>query len=256
MVTLETRHDHGWEVLDLANDAVEVRVVPGLGGSVTSVRRRADGAELLHRIPSGLRRFGAPTLPGSSEAAAWDHGAAGWESLFPNGGDSVNAHGAEWGHNGEARLTWLEWSFTGTSLVLTGRLARAPFTLTRTVSLRDHELAVGETVTNHSRERIEVMWGQQVRLGGDLLGPDTVFDCSASLVRPDPRTTRGTSYEDLLPWPRAYGSEQSVVNLRGVPAAGAGETRRGYLSDFDRPWARLSRPGSGLVVDLEWDAAA
>ncbi len=256
MASLEVRQDHGWEVLHLSNEAVEVRILPALGGSVTSVVRRADGAELLHQAPGGLRPFGAPTVSGSAEADRWDHAAAGWETLFPNGGDSVNAHGAEWGHDGEARVTWLDWTFAGSTLVLTGRLRRAPFELTRTVSLHDHELTVEETVTNVSRERIEVMWGQQLRFGADLLGPDTVVDSGASLVRPDPRTSRGVSYEDLLPWPRSYGHEETMVNLRGVPAAAAGETRRAYLSEFGRPWARVSRPVTGLAVELTWDGVA
>ena len=79
--------------------------------------------------------------------------------------------GVEWGFDGEARLTPLDWEYTGSSLIMNGRLRHTPFSLTRTISLRGHELSLGETVRNVGRERIATMWGSQLTLGGDLLGP-------------------------------------------------------------------------------------
>ena len=253
MAELERRVLRGWEVLDLSSEAITVTVIPALGGALWSLTRRADAAELFWTPPWGLPPYGAAGLAAGAEAATVTT-RGGWQTLFPNAGDSVTVHGVEWGSDGEARLTQLDWEFTGSSLVMNGRLVRAPFTLTRTVSLRGPELSVGETVRNVGGERLGTMWGSQLLLGGALLGDDTVVDTAATIVRPDPAFSPSASYDDLSPWPRAHG-RHSMVNLRNVPGADAAESRLAYLSDLTRPWLRVSRPSRQLGFDLEWDGA-
>lgn len=177
----------------------------------------------------------------------------GGQTLFPSGGDAVTVHGVEWPVDGEARLTPMEWTFTGTSLILEGRLRRTPFTLTRTISVRGHELTLGETVRSVGGERVETMWGSQRTLGGDLIGPDTVLDTAATVVRPDPAFVPSVSYDDLSPWPRTPGPA-GMVNLRPVPGPEAAESRLAYLSELTRPWLRVTRPARGL--GLTWSGTA
>lgn len=252
MADLQRREIRGWEVLELASEAVTATVVPGLGGAVWSLTRHADGASLLGRTPWGLPAYGAPVPPSAPEVSAVST-FGGWQTLFPNGGDAVTVQGVEWGFDGEARSTCLDWEFTGTSLILNGRLRRTPFTLTRTISLRGHELSLGETVRNVGRERVATMWGSQLTLGGDLLGPDTVVETAATVVRPDPQFARAASYDDISPWPRSPGPV-SMVNLRTLPGPDAAESRLVYLSDLTRPWLRVTRPRRRLGLDLEWDS--
>ena len=251
MADLERRETRGWEVLQLSTDAVAVTVVPGLGGAIVSLTRRADDASLLYRTPWGLPAYGAPPLPGDSSAQAVST-FGGWQTLFPNAGDAVKAYGADWGFDGEARLTSLAWEYTGSSLIMNGRLRHAPFILTRTISVRGHEVSIGETVRNDGGERLTTMWGSQLTLGGDLLGPDTVLDTAATVVRPDPRFLPSASYDDISPWPRAPGAA-GMVNLRTVRGPDANESRLLYLSELTRPWLRVVRPERRLGLDLEWD---
>lgn len=262
MAVLEQLEVHGWEVLRLTSDTLQVDVVPALGGTIISLRRRHDDAELLWRTPWGLRRRSSLVLPGNATAQMYDQTPGGWFSLFPNAGDSIVAHGAEWGMHGEARVTWLDWEFTGSSLLLTGRLVRAPFTIAKIISLRDRELTVGETVTNVGGERIEAMWGSQLMLGGDLVGPDTGVNTSASIVHPDPAVAQGADYHDMMPWPRSLATD-AVVNLRNVPGPGTGQTRLAYLTDFDGAGSGaaegrliVERPSRGLRLELSWDLDA
>jgi hypothetical protein len=138
MAQLEERHDRGWDILRLTTDALTVEIIPGLGGTVTSVTHRADGAALLWSPPWGLRPRGSRSQPGTPEARMIDSLAGGWQTLFPNAGDSVFVHGVDWGYDGEARLTWMDWEFTGSSVRMTGRLIRAPFEITKIISVRDH----------------------------------------------------------------------------------------------------------------------
>ena len=252
MAELSQHTVRGWEVLRLSTEELSLDLVPALGGTVISLVRRADGAELLWSTPWGLRARGAQLLPGTAEAQASDTSAGGWQTLFPNGGDSAAVHGVEWGYDGEARLTWMDWTFTGSSLLLNGRLARSPFELSKTVSLRRTEVTIGETVRNVGVEAVDTMWGSQVTLGGSLIGSDTVVEAAATVVRPDPQTSPSTSYDDLMPWPRAYGAE-TVINLATIPALDAAETRLAYLGDFTAPTMRVRRPSVGLDLELEWD---
>ncbi|MFL6046697.1 MAG: hypothetical protein ACJ72M_16505 [Propionibacteriaceae bacterium] len=252
MAQLEQRHARGWDILRLSSDAVAVEIVPGLGGTITSLTRQADAAGLLWSPPWGLRPSGSQSLPGNSEAQMIDSLAGGWQTLFPNGGDSVFVHGVEWAYDGEARLTWMDWEFTGSSVRMTGRLVRSPFEITKIISVRDYEITVGETVRNVGRERIETMWGSQLMLGGVLVGQETTVDAAAAVVRPDPQTSPDISYDDLMPWPRSHGPG-AMINLGLLPGPDSGETRLAYLSDFSRPMISISRPSHHIAIELDWD---
>jgi len=245
------RETRGWEVLELTTDALAVTVLPGLGGAIWSLTRRSDGAGLLYNTPWGLPAYGSPSVARNSLVQAMST-FGGWQPLFPNAGDAVTVQGVEWPFDGEARLTPLDWEYTGTSLIMNGRLRHTPFTVTRTISLRDSELSLGETVRNVGRTGIETMWGSQLALGGDLIGPDTILDTAATVVRPDPKYAESTSYDDLSPWPRTPGPF-GMINLRSAPGPTADESRLTYLSDFTRPWLRVTRPERRLGLDLEWD---
>jgi hypothetical protein len=246
----------GWEVLRLTSDTLVADLVPALGGTVISLRRRADDLELLWQTPWGLRHRGAVDLTGSSEVTMYDSYPGGWHTILPNGGDPATAHGAEWGLDGEARVTWLDWSTdpgpsgADDKLVLTGRLVRSPFELTRSVRLRDDEITITDTVVNAGAEHVDVMWGQQIAFGAALIGPDTVVQSGSTTVRSDPRLAAdAVSYDDLLPWPRAYG-QKGLVNLRGI---GESETRLAYLSDFSDATISVRRPSENLSVQLRWE---
>lgn len=252
MAELSSHHVRGWEVLRLTSEQVSVDVVPGLGGTVTDLRRRADDAPLLWSTPWGLRHQGAWSIPGSSEAAMLDSCPGGWQSLFPNAGDTAVLHGVEWGHDGETRITWLDHDQRGDGVSMSGRLVRSPFLVTKDVTVADDTVEVSETVTNVGGEAVEVMWGSQLVLGGELIGPGTTVSTSASVVRPDARSGSGTTYEDLMPWPRAHGAH-ATVNLSRLPGPDAAESRLAYLSDFATPSLTVRNATGSLGVDLTWD---
>ena len=251
MVELERRTVNDWEVLRLRSTGLSVDVVPALGGTVTALTR-SDGASLLWSTPWGLRRRGAWAPPGNAEAVMADTYPGGWQTLFPNGGDTAVVQGVEWGHHGEARLTWLDWEHDENRLSMTGRLVRSPFDLSKVVTLDGTTVVLEESVQNYGGEAVEVMWGSQITFGGDLVGAGSTVSTSASVVRPDPRFSTGTSYDDLMPWPRSLG-QHAIVNLSRVPGPQAEETRLAYLTDFGQH-ALTVRNATGTVgVDLEWD---
>ena len=80
---LERRVLRGWEVLELSSEAITVTVIPGLGGALWSLTRRADAAELIWTPPWGIPPHGTPGLPTDAGAAAVTT-RGGWQTLFPN----------------------------------------------------------------------------------------------------------------------------------------------------------------------------
>ena len=242
----------GWELLRLSTDAVAIDVLPGLGGTVISLRRRSDDRELLWRTPWGLRPHGSWLLPGGSEAQMLDTYPGGWQSLFPNGGDTAIVHGVEWGHDGEVRLTPFSWELSETALTMRARLVRAPFEVTKVVSVHGDEVTVEETVTNVGAEALEVVWASQLVLGEPLVDASTVVDATATTVHPDPGVSFGADYDDVMPWPRSFGNS-TVINLRNLPGRGADETRLAYVSDFSDYHVTVRNPRLDLGVDLRWD---
>jgi hypothetical protein len=252
VVEIEQLMIRDWEVLRISGAGVSLDVVPALGGTVTALRRLPDGASLLWSTPWGLRQRGARPLPGSSEAVMLDGYPGGWQTLFPNGGDTAVVQGAEWGYDGEARLTWLDWESRDDGVVLTGHLVRTPFQLTKTFTVSGDTVRLEERVRNDGGEAIETMWGAQLALGGDLVGLGTTISTSASTVHPDPSHSIGTSYDDVMPWPRSHGPS-SVVNLSRLPGPQAAETRMSYLDDFSSYALTVRGPDRSLAVDVEWD---
>ncbi len=180
--------------------------------------RLEDQAELLWRSPWGLRPAAAQPLTGDAESLMLDSLPGGWQTIFPNGGDSAVVNGAEWGFDGEARVAWFDWEQAGSSVILKTRLLRSPFAVTKIISVNADEVTIGETVKNVGEEHVDVMWGSQLILGPALLGPETSIDTAATLVRPDPNHAADATYDDILPWPRSYGPD-GMVNLRSVPSA-------------------------------------
>ncbi len=250
----------GREHLRISSDQLQLELVPSLGGTIVSLRRRhpagsdeETGRELLWRPRWGHRPVGAAVLPGSTANVSTDTFLGGWFSMFPNGSESTVVEGADWPANGEARLTWCDWEQTNSSVILTGQLVRSPFQFTKTVSVQGEEVTVGETVTNVGNEHVDVVWGSQLMFDAELFGLQTRFDSRATLVRSDARQTPSAGYDDILPWPRSYAAE-GLVNLRSLPDPRRGEvSRAAYLSDFGAAEASLISPEHGFRVDLSWD---
>ena len=253
MVDVERVEVGGREHVTISSEQLRLELVPALGGTIVSlVSLRQPDTELLWRPPWGLRPAGAAALPGSVDTVSLDNHVGGWQTMFPNGSESTIVEGADWPAYGEARLAWCDWQQTGSSVILSSRLLRSPFQFTKTISVQDDEITVGETVKNVGEQHLDVVWGAQLRFGGDLLGPATRFDTRAALVRPDARQTPATGYDDIMPWPRSYASD-GLVNLRTLPEPGHGGNRTAYLSDFSAPEASLTNAELGLRVALSWD---
>jgi len=242
-ITTTTYRD--WEIVHLASDVLDVDVVPGKGGDVTSLRWRPLDVDVLWKTRWGLRPRGECSTAGSSQAQLMQAYPGGWQTVFPNGGDATSEHGVEWGMHGEAWLAAYDWSPDGDSaVVLSTDLVRSPFSVTKRVSIDGPTVSVAETVTNTGAVPIDVMWSQHPALGAPLVGPQTRVEVAAATVH----TT------DLAAgaWPTLPDTGE---DLRQLPRPRSGVSRLAFLADFTDGHAAVVNDSLGLRADLTWDAA-
>ena len=258
-MSLTTRQHRGWDVVRLANDEIVVDVVPGKGGDILTVAP-VGGENLLWSSPWGLRPRNGPVAAGSSHAVAMDYYPGGWQTVFPNGGDPCVEHDVEWPFHGEVWTASLDWSADGDDAVaMSTRLVRSPFELTKRVHVAGCTVTVTETVRNVGGHGVDVMWTSHPAFGPPLVDGDCRIDTNAQRFIVD--AERDTRSRDLDlgaegSWPRVRGRDGEDVDLRRVPAPGAGVDRMAYLTDFaGEPWVTLTNEAAGVAVRLEWDAS-
>ncbi len=283
MTELERYVRRGWEVVRLTSPELVVEVVPDLGATVCSIRRRSDGLEVLHQSPWGLPRYGGAQLGGSADVLRHEADPGGWQSVFPNGGDSVVVSGADQGFDGEARIASFEpdgpasaatdtdtdtgtdtGTGTGTEsadpdapgpdavIRLSTRLRRSPITMIKIISVRADTVSVTETVRNDGGRDHEVMWGSRLRFGAPLISTDAEIDAAAALVHPDATILYDVDYDDVTPWPRTPGPS-SMINLRYLPEPGS-DNRLAYLDEFAHGSASITNPTVDCRVRVSWDS--
>lgn len=239
----------GWEIVHLTSDQLEVDVVPGKGGDVTSVRWRPLGVDVLWRTRWGLRPRGEHTTIGSSEALLSQAYPGGWQTVFPNAGSPSMEHGVEWGMHGEAWLASYDWAVDdgvspgAAAVELRTDLVRSPFSLVKRITVDGPSVTVTETATNDGAEPVEVTWSQHPAFGAPLVGPSTRVETAARTVWLDPTTP---SEWPLLP---------DGADLSRVPAPGAGISRLAFLADFAEGRAGIVNDELGLRADLTWDTS-
>lgn len=245
----------GWEAVRLRSDDLEVTVLPGKGGDVTSIRDRAADVELLWTPRWGLRPPTALPLPGVPEALALDRSGGGWNTMFPNAGRACVEHGVEWGFHGETWLAPFDREDTQDGIRMTTALARSPFTVDKTVRLSGNEVVVSEAVTHVGARPVDVLWCQHPAFGAPLIGPATTVEITGCLVHPDMPDDLPTTSPPPR-WPQHTEVDGSHVGLSRLDAAGSGGARLAFLGSFDdeKVQARIHNPELGLGVDLGWDA--
>lgn len=243
----------GWPVVRLASASLTIEVLPELGAAITSVRRTGDDLELMHQTPWGLPSRGIPQLTATAEVQRYDVDPGGWQSIFPNGGDTVTIDGADQGFDGEARISPFDIAeLSDTRIRMTTRLRRSPVEMTKIIEVLDDTVTVTESVRNLGIDDRDVMWGSTVQFGAPLISKDTEVECGTALVHPDATILYDADYEDVMPWPRTPG-RSSVINLRYLPDRGS-ENRVAYLTDLDQTRATITNRAVGCAVRLEWDA--
>ncbi|MCC6944379.1 MAG: aldose 1-epimerase [Thermomicrobiales bacterium] len=246
------------------NDNVMMTVLPEKGNDIHEWVHRRTGIDVLWKSPWGLRRHRGNTTSSVSTMVAWmDAYQGGWQVLFPSGGGPSQYRGVELNFHGEASaVAWDVEEFgastDGAGIRTSTRLARSPFRLTRTMTLSPgaSHVVIEETITNDAGEEIDYVWGHHPAYGAPFIGPDTIIDTNAATVTVDERLTGTTSLLEAgatFPWPTATQHGQAV-DLRTIPAEGAGVANMAYIHDFpgDVAWYGFTNVKRGFGAGLAW----
>lgn len=240
----------------IENDALRVTINPAVGGTITAVEHRASGLSVLGTVP-----WDPVTTPDGSFAAPDERHwltryTGGWPLLFPNGGDACVVDGAVHGFHGEASISpWTVVTRAAASLKLRRRFFTVPATMEREMALDGDVLTVAERVIAHGERPLQVLWGQHVTFGSDLLAGDVVIETGAAAASVDegydppanPLVPRATGT-----WPLTRAKDGGHFDL----SRPAGDfAAMAYLHEFAGAWASVRRSDGSIAAALSWDAA-
>jgi hypothetical protein len=241
----------------IENDALRVTIAPAIGGTIIAVEYRPSGLSVLGTVPWDPVTTSDGSFAAPDERRWLTRYTGGWPLLFPNGGDACVVDGAVHGFHGEASIApWTVVIRTAAGLRLRRRFFTVPVTMEREMSLDGDILTVNERITAHGERPLQVLWGQHVTFGADVLAGDFVIETGAATATVDDAYDPPSN--PLVPgasgtWPAVPGKDGGAFDL----SRPAGEiAAMAYLRDLASAWASVRRTDGSIAAALSWDAAA
>jgi len=254
--------DDANRALVLADDRIEVTLLPDRGADIYAVRDLRTGVDVLWKTPWGLRIRADGAAPQGSAAAWVSRYAGGWQVLIPSGGGPSSHRGVDHPYHGEAcAVPWAanvaRDAFGAERVGLRVRLADSPLLVERTVSLTPErgEVVLEERLTNESDRPVEYMWVHHPAFGSPLVAPGARLRISASTFLADAGhdgpanpLEPGTSHT----WPVVRTRGGHDLDLSVVPDAATPRLLLGYLSGFDDGAASIENDALDMACTLSW----
>jgi galactose mutarotase-like enzyme len=246
---IETHWGH-WPAVELMDDALQVVVVPAVGGRVISLRDRRSGREWMT----------AAIPPTADEVAAWSEEGAlfggresvGWDECLPTvsicadpldpAAPPMRDHGDQWGRAADVAL-----DAPAGAVTVTWSRSRWPYRFARRLALQPGGALVADyTLTSLADRDLPILWSMHPTF---RLEPGTRIEVpGASTMRLT--TAPGWPLEptDAVPWP----VPREGIDLSTVGSIADGKAAKLYATPASA--ARAIAP-DGATLALEWDAA-
>jgi galactose mutarotase-like enzyme len=245
--------------ITLRSPQLTVVLDPHRGAEVFSVVHNDSGSEIMWSTPTRDRAehvlAGAPVVSTDSFTNFFAGYRGGWQTLCPNAGAARTVHGASLGFHGEVAVSaWTVVDAGDHFAVLRLELLSLPVRIHREVRLNGNILQVQDRLTNLSTQALEFDYVQHPAFGADLLADECRIETGARRFTADPETNGTLAAGEQFCWPDATTVAGRPLDLARLPAPGESQLVFGWLSDFERPWYRLTNRRTGLAVDVEWDA--
>jgi len=226
--SVEVRREQGFDLFVLANQAVEVRVVPELGAKIVSVKNLHSGREWMWHPAGGLKlfrnrpedEFAASPLVGLDECLP-TVGPCVWQ------GRSLPDHGELWNVPWQVDQSASEQGMLRTSVCLKS----CPFDVERTVKLHENEVRLSYRLHNRGDQTEHYLWAMHPLL---KLIPGDQLDLPASTRS----LLNGAQWVDDL----------SVAQLPGNCA-------KVFASPVTEGRVAISNPRTGDRLELSWSPA-
>ena len=241
----------------LENDALRVTINPRIGGTITAVKHKQLGLDVMGTVP--WDPIDAPMEPAEAkDEPAWlTRYTGGWPLLFPNAGDACVFEGVAHGFHGEASITPWHAEASRAAIRLTRRFVAVPVHMQRDISLDGDVITVRETAEVVGPDPVEVMWGHHPTFGSDLLDGEFDLQSGAGAVTVDHGyDPRGNPLQPGATgkWPLAPG-KAGPFDLRRPQHGASRITALAYLHDFETAWISIRRLDDAIAVALYWDKA-
>lgn len=248
---------HDLPALALETSAVQVVVVPELGGKIVSLLDKQNGREWL-LLPQRPYAHGAARNAGFVEQDM-----SGWDEMFPtiNAG-AYPAHGA---HNavplpdhGEVwGIAWAHDADNTDAIALSVQGQALPYTLTRTIRVvGENALRLEYEVVNTGAETLYALWAAH---------PQFVMDGATRIVLPQSvkqvvnvlPTDELPQDEQLYDWAETVTASGEILPLDRVRPDAVRKHRKFYLPP-EQPvsWAGLQQGDGGAWLRLAWETSS
>jgi hypothetical protein len=237
-----------WRPVTLDNGELRVVILAEKGTDVYSIVDVRSGVDVMFKTPWRARPPGRWVSTRSSLERWIESYVGGWQILLPNGGDECIVDGVTWPFHGEAAMIpWEVLNRSSTSATFETRLIGVPLHVRRTFEIEGRVLRLHETVTNESRDSMEVMWSHHPAFGAPFIDETCVISAGCSTILAD-ELAPGSLLEmgSRHPWPLARDTEGREINFSRVPGPDAPSSVLAYLTDFE----------SGYFAIRCWDEMA
>jgi len=246
----------------LENEWMAATVLPDKGADIHVLRYKPRGMDVLWKAPWPVKMPGTMPAASDSETFWLERYPGGWQELFPNVGDACRYRGVELGFHGEASV--LPWSYdvirsTGREAVVRFSVAlyHSPFTLTRTMSLKQGEpvLVLSEEAVNEAPVEMDLMWGHHPAYGAPFLSEACVIDVAAETVVADSTYDPPGNY--LAPggvwrWPEGRDKQGRAIDLSRVRGPHDRVSCFAYLKNLREGWVAITNTKAGFGVGMVW----
>lgn len=250
----ETLFSGGFERVVLANEHLQVQLLPELGGKMVELRNQGTGRQFLLQPGSHGRDYTRPRY--GSDFSRYD--ASGFDECFPtvapvDGGSdgaggvpSLPDHGELWSRPWDVEL-----GEDSATLRIDG--VRSPYSFEKRVTLCDNRIQLDYMVQNRGADSLPFLWSAHPLLRPEpaarLLLPDSVNAVRLDWVSDARLGAPGST----LPWPGL--SHPSGADYSVVPAGDAGWALKCFTPRLDQGFAGIHYPETDDVLLFSFDAA-
>jgi galactose mutarotase-like enzyme len=260
-VHLESTRMNGWDAVVLANDAMELVVLPELGGKILSLKSRATGRNWLWQNP--FLRLHRPPADVSSYGA-YDFG--GWDEVFPTV-DPCRVLNSAWSARpltDHGELWWRPWQIhetecirdTSAKLVMSVDDPSLPCYFERTITLlAGHSLLTTDyKLVNRSGAPMPFIWAAHLLLAiepGDLVHlPTGTRVTSTAHLNVNLMPNR-----DSFDWPLATLADGKQIDFSLIPGADAGYAVKLFAENLALGSVEVEHSESAERLEFAFDPA-
>lgn len=242
---------NGQDRVVVKTNTLQMEVLPGFGGKISSLRAISNGVELLQQP---LAPYAARTM----EMAFEDGEASGFDECLPSvsgceisthaGKVSIPDHGDFW------RLPW-EYKQQGNKVWLGATGVSVPVRFEKTLHLDDSGLLIEYSVSNPTKAPLEYVWSAHplfaVGEGDRIVLPQTIRQVTVEASAWNRLGMKGATH----PWPLAVLANGSEVDLSIVGAFDDAIGDKLYAPAPAEGWCALERRGANLRIEMKFDPA-